>query len=526
MNAYLNYLIEANLGLCFFLAFYFLLFVKETDFRIKRGFILAGIVTSLLFPLLHLNNAGDLIPSLNTVIPAYWLPEVVIGGESSTAPAVVVNGWYYAGFIYAAGVVMFLMIFIIQLVRLARLIRHATVYRQGKFVIAESAEEKSIFSFFHFIFIGQKDSLSAQERLQIIRHECVHGQQFHSCDILLLSIVKIFFWFNPLLHLYKKILVQLHEFEADARAVEDREVNDYCNLLAKVALQSAGFKLANHFNHSLTLKRIMMMRTNRTKTHFWKIALACGLLPAFFFLVACQDQIAEDLTDIASNSSATSFAPPNVQARLEELQREHPESKYILLQLSGIALSRIKELEDKYGHLASMEIFTAEDHARLEAEKIIINPSEKPGVAFSFEAEKVSVSRSGGLAVEAPSFGILEYTEGLHKLITSAPTEQIYTVVEEMPAYKGGLEAMSSFLGSNIQYPESARKNGTEGTVFTQFIVNTDGSMSDITVMQGIGAGCDEEAVRVLKTMPPWTPGMQNGKAVRVRFVLPIKFKL
>src|SRR5687768_7192676 len=125
MNAYLNYLIEANLGLCFFLAFYFLLFVKETDFRIKRGFILAGIMTSLLFPLVHLNNAGDLIPSLNTVIPAYLLPEVVIGGESTPAPAAVVNGWHYAGFMYAAGVVIFLTIFIFQLVRLASLIRYA-----------------------------------------------------------------------------------------------------------------------------------------------------------------------------------------------------------------------------------------------------------------------------------------------------------------------------------------------------------------------------------------------------------------
>ena len=517
MNAYLNYLIEANLGLCFFLAFYFLLFVKETDFRIKRGFILVGIVTSVLFPLIHLNNAIYHIPSLNTVIPAYWLPEVVIGGESTTAPTAVVNGWHYAGFIYATGVVIFLMIFIFQLVRLARLIRHTTAYRQGKFIIAESAEEKSIFSFFHFIFIGQKDSLSEQERLQIIRHECVHGQQFHSCDILLLSIMKIFFWFNPLLHLYKKILVQLHEFEADARAVEASDVNNYCSLLAKVALQSAGFKLANHFNHSLTVKRIMMMRIHRTKIQSWKMIVMCGLLPVFFFIVACQEQVVDDLTEIAKNSSGTLMAPPNVQERFEQLQREHPESKYILLQLNDAALSKIKEMEDKYGKLASIEIFKGESHVRGEAEKIIVEP------ASNMTAERTTI---GALSVaEEPSFGIHEYTESVHQL-AAVSADQVFTVVEEMPAYKGGLEALGSFLGSNIQYPESARKNGTEGTVFTQFIVNTDGSMSDITVMKGIGNGCDEEAVRVLKAMPPWIPGMQNGKAVKVRFVLPIKYKL
>jgi protein TonB len=183
-------------------------------------------------------------------------------------------------------------------------------------------------------------------------------------------------------------------------------------------------------------------------------------------------------------------------------------------------LSRIKELEDKYGNLASIEIFEAENHIHMEAENILVQPSEKQ----TMTAERMTIGALG--VVEGPSFGILEYTESIHKLATASATDQIFTVVEEMPAYKGGLEAMGSFLGSNINYPESARKNGTEGTVFTQFIVNTDGSISDISVTKGIGGGCDEEAVRVLKAMPSWIPGKQNGKAVRVRFVLPIKYKL
>jgi len=96
-----------------------------------------------------------------------------------------------------------------------------------------------------------------------------------------------------------------------------------------------------------------------------------------------------------------------------------------------------------------------------------------------------------------------------------------------MPSFPGGFDAMIKYLVSNIKYPEEAKKNGITGTVFVQYIVEKDGTVSNAKVLQGIGSGCDEEALRVVKAMPKWIPGKDdNNKTVRVQFNLPIKFSL
>jgi len=103
---------------------------------------------------------------------------------------------------------------------------------------------------------------------------------------------------------------------------------------------------------------------------------------------------------------------------------------------------------------------------------------------------------------------------------------QVFTYVEEMPTFPGGEDACIAFINHGIQYPEIAKRAGVEGKVFIQFVVRTDGKVTDVTVGKGIGAGCDEEAVRVVKSMPNWKPGRQNGHPVNVRISVPIVYKL
>jgi len=104
--------------------------------------------------------------------------------------------------------------------------------------------------------------------------------------------------------------------------------------------------------------------------------------------------------------------------------------------------------------------------------------------------------------------------------------DEVFLVVETMPEFPGGLKAMMRFLGENIEYPETAKSVNIQGTVHLGFVVEKDGSVSNITVLRSVGGGCDEEAVRVLKLMPRWTPGLQRTKPVRVSFALPIRFGL
>jgi periplasmic protein TonB len=102
----------------------------------------------------------------------------------------------------------------------------------------------------------------------------------------------------------------------------------------------------------------------------------------------------------------------------------------------------------------------------------------------------------------------------------------IFTVVEAMPEFPGGDESRIRYLQNTLKYPQMARESGIQGRVFVTFVVERDGSISDVKVLRGIGGGCDEEAVRVIQQMPKWVPGKQRGKPVRVQFNMPILFKL
>lgn len=103
---------------------------------------------------------------------------------------------------------------------------------------------------------------------------------------------------------------------------------------------------------------------------------------------------------------------------------------------------------------------------------------------------------------------------------------EIFTIVEEMPEFPGGMNKLAEYLGKNIKYPQMARESGIQGRVFVQFVVEPDGSVSNVAVMRSLGGGCDEEAIRVVKSMPKWKAGKQRGKPVRVSYILPVNFKL
>jgi protein TonB len=104
--------------------------------------------------------------------------------------------------------------------------------------------------------------------------------------------------------------------------------------------------------------------------------------------------------------------------------------------------------------------------------------------------------------------------------------QEIFQIVEEMPAFPGGEAKLMEYVAKNIKYPQIARETGIQGRVFVGFVVEPDGSVSNVKVLRGIGGGCDEEAMRVVKSMPKWKPGKQRGKAVRVSYMLPVNFKL
>jgi protein TonB len=124
--------------------------------------------------------------------------------------------------------------------------------------------------------------------------------------------------------------------------------------------------------------------------------------------------------------------------------------------------------------------------------------------------------------------GEVVFTEPVEEVAKGDGVDEnaVFTVVEQMPEFMGGMEAMMKYIGKNLRYPAAARRMGVEGKVFVSFVVDTDGKIAEVQVVRGISTDCDQEGMRVIKSMPPWKPGKQRGRPVRVRFTLPINFKL
>lgn len=117
----------------------------------------------------------------------------------------------------------------------------------------------------------------------------------------------------------------------------------------------------------------------------------------------------------------------------------------------------------------------------------------------------------------------IEYIEVVKEAVVE---DKIFTIVEQMPQFPGGDAALLKYLSNNIKYPPIAKDAGIQGTVYVTFVVNVEGKVKDVKVLRSIGGGCDEEAVRVVQSMPSWSPGKQRGKPVPVQYNLPIRFTL
>jgi TonB family protein len=518
MNSYLNFVLEANISLTLFLIVYFILLRNETNFRFKRFVALAGIACSIVFPFLHFQSAQDILPTLGSVVPTVYLPEFSLtprgidNGIAIRMPSLALVGWA----IYMIVSLALLLGFILELCRLWILIKKARPKKQGDIYLAITNEPIPSFSFFRFIVIGHGSDLTDAEKQQIIEHERVHAADMHSFDILLVNVIGIIFWFNPCVRLYKNLFIQLHEFEADARAVKTRGASDYCNLLARVALLSADLRIANYFSNSLTLKRIQMIRKIKPKIRAWRFISMLAVLPLLFFLVACHEQVMDEVNEIAAVSTMPLEVPANIQERFETLKRENPSNKYLLIEMEKTGSDKLAALEKQYGLPSSMEVFKLGEENYERAGEPTAKASAASGIKLEHSGDKSQT--------DSPTFIILEYSTLNTGLTELKQDNDVFNIVEESASFPGGMTELHAFLGRTIKYPSEAFKAGVEGKVFVEFIVEKDGSVTNVAVKRGVHPAIDAEAIRVISSSPPWIPGKQKGAAVRQRMVLPIAF--
>src|SRR5690606_25264163 len=274
-----------------------------------------------------------------------------------------------------------------------------------------------------------------------------------------------------------------------------------------------GFALVNHFNQSLTLKRITMMKTVKKKMNRWKLAVIVPAAVILFVIIACQEQVMDDINTVVQNSSASLNIPPDIQAKYEALQKANPDSKFLVMELNEAGKKKLEEMETRYGLPKSISVFTIGEE----------NYEKTGNPSATGKADQI-VIRHTGVEDNRQSFAIIEYNDQVEAIAQQTSDDDVYTIVEENAQPSGGIEEFYNCISGTMKFPEEARIEGVSGRVFVEFVVETDGRLTDLKILKGLGHGCDEEALRVLAMSPPWKPATQRGKAVKQKLVLPILF--
>ena len=201
----------------------------------------------------------------------------------------------------------------------------------------------------------------------------------------------------------------------------------------------------------------------------------------------------------------------------------------------------LEQIEEEAEEQEEEEIvYELEELEQLVAEETVMNSEKFTAYEMEDDAPDQVTKTQDEVAQSDVAIGAIDYDQGSdeaehvlkvnEKVVDEVPPAveetKVFDVVEQMPQYKGGDQALMDYLNKSIKYPVIAEENGIQGRVVCTFVVERDGAISDVKVVRSVDPSLDKEAVRVLKAMPKWIPGKQNGSAVRVKFTLPVTFKL
>ncbi|GGH10497.1 M56 family metallopeptidase [Pedobacter zeae] len=548
-----HYLLQVNLYLIVFFGFYKLLLDKETYFTLNRIYLVSAGILSLCIPFIRLEWLTEQKAAQQVYTSVNWeavLAQATVVTERNTG----FNWGNVFVYIYCAGIFFFFGRLVFNLVTVKKLL---SVNKSG-----------SAFAFFGKKVIDQE--LPQMDVIDI--HEEAHIKQWHTADILFFEIIGIITWLNPVIYLYKKAIKNIHEFLADELAAEFQgDKAEYAMLLLSKSFGISPNSLTNGFlEKSLIKKRIFMLHKERSK----KIAIVkYGIfIPLFALLIvfssatvrksekliSIADQIpmekpiemvenlvtAPEKTIVAPKISIDGKTDPNWKGFYQFLGRKikYPKSANIN-QIQGNVQIRFNLKGGKVTNVRSnIELGAGCDEEVMKAIldykgfKTIADGKYALTVSFripeSSEEFKNKLLPKSGDYVNLNQINVISYlptpSETEISSVNAENTDKVYDFVsiEKQPEFPGGITKFYQYLSGSIKYPKMAQENNVQGKVFLSFVVEKDGSLSDIQITRGLGSGTDEEAIRVLKESPKWNPGIRNGLTVRVKYNINVNFRL
>ena len=524
----LGHLLPITVAIAVFWLVYHLLFVNSNRFRFNRFFLLTAMLLSLAMPLMGTlmgNSAPQVVTFKETLFKGTLLDEITImpdGQMPVATPEVVVETasrphfslWQILGGIYIVGVGIMMLLFLFKLGKLIVLIARSPKEKRDGYTAVFTGREQGSFSFLHYAIFPNKEVSP-----DIVRHERSHIAHHHSTDLLFAEWMMILQWFNPFIYKYKKELQSLHEYQADHDVVATGiDKKDYMMLILQQCTAADFSGISNNFSLILTKKRIKMITKNeKAKGLWWRLLATLPVLAVLMIAntkVTAQEQNADKKminVEIGQFEIYDDFGNPMV---LTDTIIYNEDGTYIQFKTTEAPDPITGEMRNKITATSCNADGTPNENI-----KFTLSAIEKHGDTTLYSVEPFTIS--------SDKFRLsIQTTEDNPVRIVEKSNDTIYDIVDQMPKFPGGEKAMMEFIAKNVEYPQKAKDESIQGRVFIQFVVEKDGSIGEVKLLRGIGGGCDEEGIRVVKSMPKWTPGQQAGKAVRVHYTLPIFFKL
>ena len=535
------YLLKANVGIALFYAFYKLFCQRDTFFQWRRFALLSFLGISFTYPLLNIQEWVKEQPAMYELADYYatWMATEEITAttpmviDAPQLPSLLTIGIY----LYYIGVIVMSFRFIVQLFSVLRMRWKGTRSIVDGQRIISIPTEADPFSFFGWIFLylpGLKD----ESREEILKHEQTHARQWHSMDVILCELINIVCWFNPFAWLIKTEIRLNLEYLADNKVAETTsDCKLYQYHLLNLVNKNVQTGLCNNFNVSHLKHRIIMMNKKRTHTagrikYALFVPLAAALLIASN--ISC---ISSEKQEEISEKQESRAAEGEVFQVVEEMP-EFPGGMGECMKWLGQNIKYPADAKEKGVQGRVIVQFV------VEKDGTIVNAKVVRGVDPDLDAEALRVvnqspkwkpGKQKGEAVRVKYTLPIMFRLGndsSDSKAAEAPREAkvdgngVYQVCEEMPEFPGGMQECMKWLGKNINYPEDCKKEGIQGRVIVQFVVDKDGSIKDPTIARGVHPSLDNEALRVLSSMPNWKPGKQKGEAVKVKYTIPVMFRL
>ena len=523
----IRYLVFATLGTALFWLAYHLLLRKEHCLRLNRFFLLATLLLSLLLPLVHPQVA--VVPPTAIGGGGYLLdfsdlggtPEISINNQSIKSVEVSasqgVDVWQVLSIIYGVGVALGVLLLVVRYAVLCRKLRKYEFVLHGHFHEAVTDREEPSFSFFRYIVAGRGGMSDAELQL-VLKHERLHAAQGHSWDILLVQLVCCLLWFDPFVWLYGRDLREVHEYLADEAVLQQGSEGEFKSYLRLLYCQITGMQyvpIVNSFHFSTIKNRITMMK--QPKSHKgWVKALAALPVAALLLFANCKNQ----------EPAQEQAVIPDGRYEVAPFIDTYRAGQLVEREFMGVLLP----LEEMGNH----KVFADSAQAVRFVEglgasvKAIINPmkcideNEIELVGPSSKSTAIPIAKSD----DAQTTRWYDVAWSNDTTALSWWNEEDPDVGFALAEYQGGSEAMADYIAKSVVYPEKAKADNVQGKVYVQFVVETDGSIAEATVLGGVGGECDDEALRVVKSMPKWQPATFKGKPVRSKYVIPINYKL